>query len=163
MSQIIIETLLLLGGYDILFSEPYRPLFFSHPFLNHTDDSCFLKVIYDTKDIQDFQTDLNHIQEYCNQKKFKINTEKSVHLRIKFKNHDLIGYQMNGQTIEMKTSHKHLGFILDNKLTNNENVEHIYNNSLKKWHYLRKLFPFAKSDILINLFKTYIPGQPLRN
>ena len=120
------------------------------------DDSCFLKVIYDIKDVQDFQADLNHIQDYCNLKNFKLNTEKSVHLRVKFKNIDLIGYQMNGQSIETKTSHKHLGFILDNKLSNNENVEHIYNNSLKKWHFLRKLFPYARYDILLKLFKTYI-------
>ena len=120
------------------------------------DDSCLAKVIYNENDMKDFQSDLNSVQEYCQRKNFKLNSEKSVHLRVKFKNCELNGYEINGHPIETNTSHKHLGFIIDNRLTNNENVEHIYNNSMKKWHILGKIFPFARSNILLKLYKTYI-------
>ena len=121
------------------------------------DDSCLLKVIYSETDINYLQIDLNEVQKYCDKMKFKLNAEKSIHLRISFKNCDnLKSYEICNKLIPTNKSHKHLGYIIDNRLSNNENVEYIYNTCLKKWSFLTKSFPFAKYDILLRLYKTYI-------
>ena len=75
----------------------------------YADDSCILKPIFDEKDIQNFQTDLISINKYFLGKNLKINSSKSVHLRISFRNCDNIQkYKINEIEIPLKTNHKHL-------------------------------------------------------
>jgi hypothetical protein len=121
------------------------------------DDSCLIKCIKTVIDIDDFQTDLNNVQNYCTKMNFLLNTEKSTHLRICFKNiPPLKTYKLNNIDIPLNINHKHLGIIFDNKLSNNDWVDHIYNNSMKKWNFLVRVFPFAGSDILLMVYKTYV-------
>ena len=56
---------------------------------------------------------------------------------------ELGSYRLNNSLIQTKQLHKHLGYILDNKQSNNDLVENVFNSSLRKWHFLLKLFPYA--------------------
>ena len=49
------------------------------------DDPCLLKEIYNESDINDLQIDLIDFEKYCQKMKFKLNSEKSVDLRITLK------------------------------------------------------------------------------
>ena len=51
---------------------------------------------------------------------------------------------------------KHLGFIIDNKLSFNDYVDYIYNKSIQKWNFLLKCCRYASPDLLLTLFKTYL-------
>ena len=89
----------------------------------YAEDSTLVKPIYNSQNIKDFQNDLNEIQKYCEAESLTINSNKSVHLRISFKNVDnLDKYSINNTEIPLQVSHKHLGYIINNKLTNNEYV-----------------------------------------
>ena len=115
--------------------------------------------MYDKSDTKGLRSDLNEFEKYCDKIKFKLNSEKSVHLRIYFKDCNLLDtYQLNNTQIQTKPFHKHLGLIIDNRLSNNDWVENMFNNFLKKWHYLLKLFPYAKTEILLkkiqNIYNT---------
>ena len=78
-------------------------------------------------------------------------------MRITFKKYSTItDYSIDDKPIPIQSVHKHLGLLMDNKLKFTDHVEFVYNKSMRKWATLKKLFPYAKSDILIKLYTTYI-------
>lgn len=125
--------------------------------MQFADDSCLSKPIYNTNDIQNFQIDLNNVYNYCSKLNLEINSQKSIHLRISFKNCEHLNtYTINNISIPSHNSHKHLGVIIDNKLSFNEYTEYIYNKCIKKWHFLKRLCPYASSEVMLKLYHTYI-------
>ena len=70
----------------------------------YADDTALIKPIYLINDINNFQTDLNQLQYWCNERNLKLNPNKSIHLRISFKNvGDLPNYSLNNQQIPKKS------------------------------------------------------------
>ena len=129
---------------------------FSKPF-QYADDTALIKPIYLINDINNFQTDLNQLEHWCNERNLKLNPNKSIHLRISFKNvGDLPNYSLNNQQIPKKKFHKHLGFLINDKLNLNEQIENTYNACIRKWALLKKICSYANAKIFLLLYKTYI-------
>ncbi len=76
--------------------------------------------------------DLNEILNWFTKKGIKLNVSKTKHLRITFKNVNLKKYTINNVEIETVDRHKHLGVIIDNKLSFNEHIESLVNKALEK-------------------------------
>ncbi len=123
----------------------------------YADDSCIVKRIFNMNDIIELQTDLNDVYNWCLNKNLQINSTKSVHLRISLKNcSNFENYFINDIKIPEKSDHKHLGFIIDSRLTFNNQINCIYNKCLQKWGFLRNLCRYANSNILLKIYKSYI-------
>jgi len=100
--------------------------------------------------------DLNEILNWFTKKGIKLNVSKTKHLRITFKNVNLKKYTINNVEIETVDRHKHLGVIIDNKLSFNEHIESLVNKALQKLSMLKRLCSSADSKTFLRLYKTYI-------
>ena len=86
-----------------------------------------------------------------------LNAKKSVHLRFTLrKDLDIDYYNINNERIPTKSSHKHLGVTIDDKLCFSEQTQNTVNSCLKKWGYLKKLCKYADSFVFLRLYKTYL-------
>ena len=65
-------------------------------------------------------------------------------------------YVINSEPIPRKSSHKHLGIIINDKLCFSEQSNSIVKTFLKKWGYLNKLCSYANADIFLKLYKSYL-------
>lgn len=123
----------------------------------YADDICLIKPIHEKNDVNLLQTDLNSIHNYCIKKNLSIYSSKSVHLRISLKKCEIISvYKINNEVIPINSEHKHLGFIIEDKLSFNSHINYIYNNSISKWAFLKKICPKINPYILLKLYKIYI-------
>ena len=120
------------------------------------DDIVIYKSIYVKNDTKLLQNDLINVFNWSTNNKLKLNPSKSIHLRITTKRLiDLNTYNMDNTDIPLVTEHKHLGVILDNKLSFNENVNYIHKNCIRKWTSLKRIFNLADYKTLLKLYKTY--------
>ena len=124
--------------------------------VKYADDCVLIMGIRDV-DIVKFQTDLNNIQKYCSDNNLVINSNKSFHLRISMKSVQLTNiYKINNIFIKQVETHKHLGVIIDNKLTFNSHCDYIINNAYKKWAIIKRFCKRANFMTYLNLYRTYI-------
>jgi hypothetical protein len=87
-----------------------------------------------------FQTDLDAVQKWSDEKRLKLNASKSVHMRFSLKKLVVFSlYQINGQSIPLRQNYKHLGVFIDNMLTFNDHVEYVYSSCIRKWTTLKRL------------------------
>jgi len=121
------------------------------------DDSVIVKNVYNENDKLLLQSDLNNVSEWCNCNSLKLNASKSVHMRVTLKAiNELNQYTINNEIINTESIHKHLGIIIDNKLTFNSHVNYLCNKSLQKWAIIKRICNSVNGKILVNLYKTYI-------
>ena len=119
------------------------------------DDSVIVKVIKNESDQLLLQSDLNNIFNWCKSNNLKINPSKSVHMRFSLIKTNKTEYEINGVPIETKDHHKHLGVIIDNKMTFNLNTESIVNKALKKWSMVKRICKSVNGALFLKLYKTY--------
>ena len=62
----------------------------------------------------------------------------------------------NNNTLSLCPAQRHLGLVLDSKLTFNENIKHILSNVNKPIGLLRKLQPFLPRSSFLTIYKTFI-------
>jgi hypothetical protein len=120
------------------------------------DDSSILKVIYNEKDVDKLQSDLNRVKNCCDENKLKLNVSKTKHLRISLKKVNLPKYKIDNSDIEEVDEIKYLGVILDHKMSFNLHISSVISKSYKKWALIKKLCSNASGETLLRLYKSYI-------
>ena len=70
-------------------------------------------------------------------------------------------YNINNCEIPVQTHRKHLGVVIDQKLSFNEYIDYVYNKSVKKWSYINRLCSYASPNVLLMLYKTYMYILPI--
>ena len=121
------------------------------------DDTLLIKLIYQLKDTEILQSDINQLCKWTVDNDIKLNPQKSKHLRITLKKcNDLPKYKINSDLIETVEEHEHLGFILDSKLSFNSICNKLVSKAYKKWFLLRYLCSKVDGNVFLRLYKTYI-------
>ena len=108
------------------------------------------------------QNDLNILNNWACTWRMNFKAEKSVDLIFSSSpnNHSIIDplweLSLNGQIIPHKTSHKHLGVILDNRLSFNLHCRELANKVQKLINPLRYLSKFMNSSHLLTIYNSFI-------
>jgi hypothetical protein len=98
----------------------------------YADDCALKKVIYSISKQKELQQDLINVQQWSSKNGLDLNAKKSVHLRFTLKKDlDIDYYNINGERIPTKSSHKHLGVTIDDKLCFSEQTQNTVNSCLK--------------------------------
>jgi hypothetical protein len=77
-------------------------------------------------------------------------------LRISFRNIQLKIYTNNNSEIEVVQSHRHLGIIIDSKLSFNQHIDSIVNKTYKNFLMFKRLCPRTDGNTFLKMYKTYI-------
>jgi len=81
------------------------------------DDTKLLKIMKDNLDVADLQTDLSNLQNWCESNDLFLNIEKCKVMCFKLiKNPIIFNYSISNSNIELVSTFKDLGIILDSKL-----------------------------------------------
>ena len=91
------------------------------------DDTAILFALESIDQWVEIQEDLIRIEEYCRKNALILNGSKSVCLNFKDKDQILTKCNLiiNGEIVPFKLTHKHLGMIIDTKLSFNSNIDYI--------------------------------------
>ena len=127
------------------------------------DDTKVYHRIEDISDCQDLQKDLNSLNNWSQQRKLAFHPQKSRVLRIG-KNSPYFSYTMtdkNGNKLEFKEvlSVKHLGVIIDNKLTFSEHVDSIVSAANKLVGLIRQSIISLDKKSFAILFKSSVGSK----
>ena len=82
--------------------------------------------------------DSRHFLKYCSMNFLNLNASKTVALRFGNQKTNIDKLTLNKQIIPL-TSHKHLGLIIDNKLSFNPHIDYICKKVRQKWYLLNRL------------------------
>ncbi len=104
--------------------------------------------------LNNFQIDIYEISKWFESKGLTINASKTKHLRISFRNIQLKTYTINNSEIEVVQSHRHLGIIIDSKLSFNQHIDSIVNKALKNFSMFKRLCPRADGNNFLKMYKT---------
>jgi hypothetical protein len=115
-----------------------------------------VKPIYGLNDVFNLQSDMNNLFLWCNQKNMKINVQKTQHIRIKLGSSDFPLYHINGTSISKVDHYRHLGLIIDEKLTFNNHVDKLIIDINRKWSFLKKICPNVDGKVYLTLYRSYI-------
>jgi hypothetical protein len=141
--------------YNIFVRNFPLVLKYSKPF-QFADDTAIIKGILSENDLNNFQIDIYEISKWFESKGLTINASKTKHLRISIRNIQLKTYTINNSEIEVVQSHRHLGIIIDSKLSFNQHIDLIVNKALKNFSMLKRLCPRADGNTFLKMYKTYI-------
>ena len=130
-------------------------------FLYADDSSLFLPVHY-SQDVLNasnlIQNDLNHMEIWAQKWKMKFKASKSVEVIFGTKrgprNHPPVS--LNNELITLKSSHKHLGAILDNKLNLSEHINRLVDKCNTMLNPLKSLSSILTSKHLEQIFMSFI-------
>ena len=127
------------------------------------DDTKVYRRIEDISDCQDLQKDLNSLNNWSQQRKLAFHPQKSRILRIG-KNSPYFSHTMtdkNGNKLEFKEvlSVKHLGVIIDNKLTFSEHVDSIVSAANKLVGLIRQSIISLDKKSFAILFKSSVGSK----
>lgn len=120
----------------------------------YCDDMCLIALNKST-----MQNLLNLIYEELEVLGLKINTEKTVFcifnsVKLKY-NYDNVCLYINNNNINKVKSYKYLGYVLDEKMSYNEDVKHCTLTFNKQFFSMYRKLYYLESDTLIFLFKAY--------
>ena len=95
-------------------------------------------------------------KKFCDDNFFRLNTEKTKHLRITYKKNEQYNYALDNTIIESIQSHKHIGIIYDCKMLFNNHIKLILANASRRYFTIRFLVKRRDGPTLLRLYLTYI-------
>jgi len=128
----------------------------SSKFFQFADDLLLLRGRRVDDDINKMQEDIDIITKNSLELGLQMNTNKVKHMIITSKNieHKQL-FKCNNQIIPVVSSHKHLGIIIDSKLTFNEHVNHVIKKSAQQSGLIKKICGKVDPLTSLSLYKTY--------
>ena len=140
--------------YNLYISD--LPNYIKSPNFGWADDEVIVRSIRDISDINILQNDLNSYEKFCDNRELILNENKTKHLRITFRNKILPNYTLKGKSIEIVSSHKHLGLTYESKMSFNIHCSEIISKSLSKFNLLKNICKSVDGKTFLKLYKTYI-------
>ena len=102
---------------------------------------------------------LNEFEMHCDQAHLELNVLKTKELIVDFRKNRPVSEVsiIHGANVEIVTSYKYLGTIVDDKLKFTENAQAIVKKGQQRLYFLRKLKSFSVDNSIISLFyKSFI-------
>ena len=126
------------------------------------DDTCLFSVIKDKNDsANDLNADLEKISNWAFQWKMSFNPDPSKQasellFSRKRNNEHHPNLMFNGTSVNKVSKEKHLGVIMDNKLSFTDHIKHAIGKSIKGLNVIRKLNQYLPRKTLLTIYKTFI-------
>ena len=126
-------------------------------FIYADDTSIFVPTLPNDQISQDaLQNDLNSIGEWSVIWKLDFKPEKCIEVIFSKDNNFYPGAFLNNEEISRKSQHKHLGFVLDSKLSGSDHISYISEKVQKATNPLRSLKYKVTSKQLNTMYSSYI-------
>ena len=120
------------------------------------DDTVILRPIFNRKDSEILQNDINTLIEYFEQNNLKLNSTKCKFMRISNKLTIPFVYHINSDVIASVSQQKHIGVIYDTKMLFNFHVNYKIEKTLKRFNFIRFIGKRMDGKTLLKLYKTYL-------
>lgn len=129
----------------------------STPFL-FADDLKFASVIESSRDVQNLQSDVDALFEWCTANCMDLNTKKCLHIKVTRKIKSIpSSYSINNETLTESRHVKDLGVFIDSKLTFIPHMEHIIKKASGMLGFIiRNGRMFRKSKTKIMLYNSLV-------
>ena len=101
------------------------------------------------------QINLNQVFVWANCNSLILNPEKCAVLHLGHNNPKTL-YYLGGNALQICTSHRDLGVIVDDKLKFDQHVDSVVNKATRKAHYILKKFIHLDTHLFALLYKTFI-------
>ncbi|KAJ8728440.1 hypothetical protein PYW08_016825 [Mythimna loreyi] len=145
----------------IIYINDINKCFKNTQFLLYADDLKLYRTVQNVDDCLMFQEDLDRLADYCVDNKLQLSLPKCNVINFT-KNQSVIhfNYRLHNTTLTKLTIVKDLGILFDNRLTLNQHVEKIVNNSFKMYGFvMRSSAEFKRVSTFLHLYKTLIRSQ----
>ena len=121
------------------------------------DDICIVKGVNSETCVANIQSDINNINEFCQTSGLKINSEKCKNLNSSLKPVQPFNQlNIDREPISIVEEHKHLGVVLDKKLSFKNQLNAIIQKFNVKFYFFKRNFKKLGAKYHLQLYKTYI-------
>ena len=136
----------------ILYTDDCRSSHERRFLVKFADDSALLSLLYGAE--HDHGPALSDFVSWCDSSYLELNVKKTQEMVIDFRRQQSSpgNTVIHGEEVEVVTTYKYLGTIIDNKLTWNDNTEAIVKKCQQRMFFLRKLNSFGVDKTILTLF-----------
>ena len=127
------------------------------PIVKFADDTGMTGLITDDDDLT-YRQEIDSFVSFCDNNFLELNVGKTKEMIIDFRRKKAVfdDILIKGQPVERVKSYKYLGIVLDDKLTWNDNLDHIVNKTHSRLYCLRKLRSFEIAHKILQMFFTSV-------
>ena len=120
------------------------------------DDAKIFREITNPTDQQSLQQDINNMYSWTEQSLLTFNPDKCVSMTISRSGNNNRQYKLNGTPLNISTSERDLGVIIDNRLQFNDHVQAKINKSNSIMALIRKTYTFLDNSSFLLLYKSLV-------
>ncbi len=125
----------------------------------YADDNKIMAVVNNTEDRDNFQNDINSLNEWCNEWLIKLNLDKCKIMHIGKNNNQYEYNTMNGklnQILKTTTLERDIGVNISNDLKWEHHIKLIVNKANSKLGLLAKTFRYKNKQLIKSLYCTFV-------
>ena len=141
----------------IIYTDSFRSNYADRYLVKFADDTALLSLLNGSE--QGHGSVLTEFEMHCDQAHLELNVLKTKELIVDFRKNRPVSEVsiIHGANVEIVTSYKYLGTIVDDKLKFTENAQAIVKKGQQRLYFLHKLKSFSVDKSIISLFyKSFI-------
>ena len=121
--------------------------------IKYADDTAIIGLITDGNE-EDYISEVDSVVEWCGEHNLLLNVTKTKELIFDFRKQQIEHSQLNinGSVVDIGHSYKHLGTIIDDKLSWSENTNNIFSKCMQRLYFLRLLRSFGIDNTILAMF-----------